>query len=118
MAIEIGKGATRTLTFKIKTDEFVQTDTLLFAMELAEDEETVVMEYRQPVDELMLEAGVYNFIVPLKSEFTITLDQTDYLFDVTLVDQYGEKTPLMKPETITITNTVGASIPENNSGGE
>lgn len=117
MAIQIGKGATKTLIFKIKTDEFVPTDSLLFAMELASDEETLVKEYSQLVSELTLEDGKYNFIVNLDSDFTITLDQTDYLFDLTLVDQYGQKKPLMKPDIITIINTVGASIPANNSSG-
>ena len=118
MAIQIGKGAKKDLIFRIETDEFVQTDTLLFAIELAEDEETLIMEYSKPVSEIDIVDGRYNFIVPLNSEFTITLDETDYLFDLTLIDVYGQKKPLMKPETITIINTVGASIPDNSNGGE
>lgn len=110
--IAIGQGETKSLIFKIKTAEFVGSDTLLFAMKNTGYDTSVVMEFSQKVEDITLEDEKYNFIVPFSSAETLALAIGEYLFDLTLIDENGEKKQLIKPRKLSITPTIGASISE------
>ena len=110
--IQIGQGETKSLTFKITTAEFVSSDTLLFAMKSSGYDKKIVKKFSQSVSELTLEEGVYSFIVTFSGEETANLPVGAYYYDLTLIDEYGEKEQLMKPRALSIVPTVGASIAE------
>lgn len=110
--IKFGQGETRSLIFKITTQVFVSSDILLFAMKNSGYEKAIVKEYQQSVSELELEEGVYSFVVPFTGEETSALPKGVYLFDLTLINEYGEKKTLMKPRTLAIVPTIGASMEE------
>jgi len=108
--IEIGQGETRSIIFKIKTDAFVDTDTLLFAMRNSGYEKTIVKEYSQVVSALEIEEGKYNFIVNFSETETTALPKGLYLFDLTLINEYGQKKRLTKSMGLSIVGTIGASM--------
>lgn len=108
----IGQGETQSIIFRITTTEFVNSDTLLFAMERPGYEKKIVKTFSQPITDVTLEEGVYSFIVPFTSEETSALPKGEYLFDLTLINEYGEKKQLTKARKLGIGLTVGASMAE------
>ena len=114
--IEIGKGASKTLIFRLKpkTEGILSSDdTLLFALKDIDD--TVIMTKSSTVDELETDAeGRYVFYVDITSETTLDMDyKAPYLYDLTLIDSLGQKKPLTNRHEIKIVKTVGASIVED-----
>ncbi len=114
--IEIGKGASKTLIFRLKpkTEGVLSSDdTLLFALKDIDD--TVIMTESSTVDELEIDTeGRYVFYVDITSETTLGMDyKAPYLYDLTLIDSLGQKKPLTNRHEIKIVKTVGASIVED-----
>lgn len=110
--IEIGKGATRNLIFRIKpkTEGLLSDDdTILFA--LKDIDESVIMTKSATISTLEQEDGVYIFEVTLGSSLTIDMDyKAPYFYDLTLIDSLDQKKPLTSRKEIKIVKTVGASI--------
>lgn len=109
--IRIGKGESKNLIFRITTDAFSETDKLLFAMKLFSDSKQFIHTKENIVSELEIEDGKYIFLVPITTEFSRSLIQdTNYYYDITLINQAGEEKPLMFPAKFTICSTIGASL--------
>ena len=118
MSVLIGQGENRNLIFRIKPKDasiLSDTDEILFAM--ADNNHTIKKTYSKLVSELSEENGVYSLIVNLDSEFTLGLDLGIYFYDLTLINE-TEKISLIKPKSIEIVRTVGASIVEDDEESE
>lgn len=114
LSITIGKGENKTIRFKLKTDLFENTDKLLFAIKNDVTSKNYIKTYEKNVNELDVEIvdnkNQYTFSIVLDTETTRSLELRTYYYDLTLIDQYGEEKPLVKPQRITITGTIGASL--------
>ena len=113
----IGQGETRNILFKIKDENGVllSTDKIMFAMQSTLCDRHIIKKDIKEVSELVLEDNTYKYLVTLGSDFTKELKPTDYLCDLTLIDNNGQKKTLTQiknkpvPFIIQIVNTVGAS---------
>ena len=104
----IGQGEDREIVFEIEDTQNVltETDTILFAM--ADIDKNLKYSYSQLVENLPKENNIYTFVVTLNSQLTKSFDIKTYLFDITLI-KGDEKIQLLKPKSLTIVKTIGAS---------
>lgn len=114
LELRVGQGESKTLRFKLTTSEFVDSDKLLFAVK--NDVSSCEYEYslQANVGELAYEdvgegKKKYTFTVVLASDLTRGLARRTYYYDLTLIDEYGEEMPLITPQPLVVSGTVGAS---------
>ena len=110
LTLQVGQGENKTITFKITTTVFTNTDKLLFAVKPDCAGRKHVLSVEEVVANLDLEQGVYTFVVNLTSDQTRSLAIRSYFYDLTLIDQYGQAKPLMDPQEFIVNGTIGASV--------
>lgn len=109
LTIQIGQGENKTINFQITTNQFKSSDTILFAVKTDATSRKQIITTASSVPSLDLDDGVYTFVVTLTSEQTRALAVRTYYYDLTLIDEYGQAKPLMKPEELIVCASVGAS---------
>lgn len=110
LTIQVGQGESKTISFKITTTVFNNTDKLLFAIKPDCAGRKHVLFVEEDVSNLDLTEGVYTFVVNLTSDQTRSLAIRTYYYDLTLIDEYGQAKSLMTPEEFIVNGTVGASV--------